>query len=148
MALGVRGEIRRSQQEHFPLYHIFHYTTLCWGARRVSLKGVRTSLCPYSFKNGKGPPPKNIGTSYVVLATSTVEGISSGIRGTLGGRKGGFPTGSEQQVPEASNLGYRPTRQTASYAPVILLLISRQPLLFHTLFVDGSTFLLLYPAML
>ena len=70
------------------------------------------------------------------LPLSTVEGISSGIRGTLGGRRGGFPTGSEQQVPEASSLGYRPTRQTASYAPVILL-ISRHPLLFF-FYVDGS----------
>ena len=85
------------------------------------------------------------------LPLSTVEGISVGIRGTLGGRREGrFSHGiRRQQVPKASaNLGYRPTRQTASYAPVILLLISRQPLLFHTLFVDGSTFLLLYPAML
>ena len=70
------------------------------------------------------------------LPLRPVEGISSGIRGTLGGRKGGFPTGSEQQVPEASNLGYRPTRQTASYAPVILL-ISRQLLLFC--YVERST---------
>ena len=50
----------------------------------------------------------------VYLPLSSVEGISSGIRGTLGGLgRGGFPTGSEQQVPGASNLGYRPT----SYAP-------------------------------
>ena len=105
MALGVRGEIRRSQ----------HYTTLCWAAGRVSHKGVRKSLCPVRlFQFGL---PKILELLMLHLPLSTVEGISSGIRGTLGGRRGGFPTGSEQQVPGASNLGYRPTRQTASYAP-------------------------------
>ena len=89
-----------------------------------------------AFSIGKVFHPKILELLMLYLPLGTVEGISSGIRGTLGGRRGGFPTGFEQQVPEASNLGYRPTCQTASYAPAILL-ISRQVFFY----VDGSPLL-------
>ena len=106
MALGVRGEIRSI---------IPHYAGQLGG---FPTRGKEKVFAPYDFLSLKSlPHPKILELLMLYLPLSTVEGISSGIRGTLGGRRGGFPTGSEQQVPGASNLGYRPTRQTASYAP-------------------------------
>ena len=88
MALGVRGEIRSI---------IPHYA-----AGRFPTRGKEKVFAPYDFLSLKSlPHPKILELLMFDLPLSTVEGISSGIRGTLGGRRGGFPTGSEQQVPGA-----------------------------------------------
>ena len=66
--------------------------------------GKKNVFAPYDFLSLKSlPHPKILELLMLYLPLSTVEGISSGIRGTLGGLgRGGFPTGSEQQVPGAS----------------------------------------------
>ena len=123
MALGVRGEIRSI---------IPHYAGQLGG---FPTRGKEKVFAPYDFLSLKSlPHPKLLELLMVYLPLSTVEGISSGIRGTLGGLgRGGFPTGSEQQVPGAPtwDIGQR-ARQLPMHQH---LLISRQPLLFF--YVDG-----------